>query len=322
MVEDAAAAMVEKLSWLMESWSSIEVHIRIDTRNRSGTGGRSQETYIETGLGQRLYDRTMPVAGSDETVRWVNYADGRRFAEANWEGPRQVHVHYTKQFEAGEGTTPSSWRPEPLRFLYLYQEPLAKVLTRADALGREQRLGRDCEVLVLRGVKWTYSPVDIVYALDCETGLPLEVRCYDAGADRERDQPQWYWEAKSFDRVEQGRYWPLRSADYVYAPREGVGKELLTTRDILVESIHFDKEYPESVFRPVFEPGAHILDAATGKTSVVPGQPVAPARSASSAPVQAMPPADWTSTLSTAGLVLGIALLTVGGVAWWRQRRG
>lgn len=320
MNEDVPAVMAEKLSWLTGSWTSIELRISKDVRNSDGARADVQEWYVETALGQRLYDWSCP-ARTGEPFRRANYADGRRFAEATWDGPQQETVRYIKAFEAAEETTPCCWRPEPLRFLYLDQQPLARTLTRAEWLGQERRLGRECEVLVLKDVKWSYTPVDIVYTLDRETAIPLSVRCYNAGADRARDQPQWYWEAKSFDRVGDGRYWPLRSADFVYAPTEGGGTELLTSREIQVESIHFDKEHPEAIFRPVLEPGAAVLDTTTGKHFTVPGERAAPVTAATAEPVRATRPTDWSSTASSAGLVLGLALLGAGAAVWWWRYR-
>ena len=202
---------------------------------------------------------------------------------------------------------------------------MPKSLPRAEHLGRERRLDRDCEVLLIKDVKWTYRPVDIVYHLDRETGLPLEVRCFNAGADRARDAAQWFWEAKSFDRVEGGRYWPMRSVNTVfYRDKAGVSQQLAISQ-IQVKSIHFNKEYAPSTFLPTEEPGTQVLDEVRDKRYIVPGvrkavEAKANATVPASKPVLATRPADWASTASSAGLILGLALIAVSAFTWWRRR--
>ena len=325
MNQDIPSEMAAKLAWFLESWRSIELRIRNESTNHdAGRHGSSFEWYIETALRQRLYETRWQGVEPGQTDRKGAYSDGKRFAESSWADGQQEILIYTKSF-ANEDASAHSWRPTPLTFFYLQHEPLTKALPKAEYLGRDKRLGRDCEVLILKNVRWSYSPVDIVYHLDRETALPLEVRCFDAGADRATANPQWYWVAKSFDRVQDGRYFPLRSADAVYGPAEGGGERIIQSREIQVESIQFNKEYAESIFRPVEEPGTPVLDNVTNKEYVVPGtkKPAeAPAKTAAPAaePIRAERPAEWTSTLSTVGLVVGAALIASGVLAWWRRR--
>lgn len=322
--DDVPSAVAGKLSWLMESWSSIELRLRVDSTNHDeGRHGQGNYSYIETALGQRLFERSWPGAEPGETDRKVEYADGKRFAESSWADGRQENVIYTSSF-ANEDTTAHGHRPTPVTFLYLQHEPLAKALPKAEYLGRERRLGRECEVLLVKDVKWSYYPVDIVYHLDRETALPLKVRCFDAVTDRAPNALQWSWEAKSFDRLESGQHWPLRSADVSYRLAEGGGIKILSSREIQVETIHFNKEYPESIFRPIEEPGTHVLDRVQKKQYVVPGaskaiEDTTETSAPPPAPIQATPPPDWTSTASTVGLILGLALIAVGALAWWRR---
>ncbi len=325
MPEDVPSMMASKLSWFMESWSSVELRVRVDSTNHDeGKHGQGDYWYIETALGQRLYERAWPDAEPGQTDRQVEYTDGSRFAESSWADGRQESVIYKSSFWQ-EATTAYGWRPTPLEYLYLQHEPLAKTLPKAEYLGRESRLGRECEVLLVKGVKWTYYPVDIVYHLDRETAFPLEVRCFDAGADRSHDPAQWYWEARSFDRLDDGRYWPMRSANFSYRPTAGGGTTLLSSREYQVEAIHFNKAYPKSLFLPTEEPGTTVIDQVHHKQWVVPG-----AKKAAEAPtkttvpepepLRAIPPTGWTSTVSSTGLILGLAMIALGAVALYRRR--
>ncbi|MEO6807667.1 MAG: hypothetical protein ABI353_00955 [Isosphaeraceae bacterium] len=323
MADSIPSAMADKLAWFTESWSSVELRVHIDQTHYDGQGrGEGDEHYIETARGQRLYERSWPGVESGATDRTAEYADGTRFAEANWKGGRQLNAIYKTAF-FNEDTAANGFRPAPLVFLYLHHQPLAKALPKAESLGQDRHLGRDCEILLLKGVTWSFRPVDMVYHLDRETALPLEVRCFDAGADRANDTPQWYWEARSFDRLGDGRYWPMRSADFIYGPTKGGGTKLYTSREIRVESILFNKTYSASSFRPPEEPGASVLDPHNKQYVVPGGKPLTKADLTVSgvAPAPATPPTPWTTTASTAGLIFGLALLVVGLIVWWRQRR-
>jgi hypothetical protein len=320
-MQNAAEVMSQKLAWLVDSWTSIEIRQREDARAPDGAGHETRETYIETALGWRLYETATPQPKlENRLLRNVVYYDGKRFAESKYDDKWQIGIMYRKGFGM-ETDVPSSQRPMPLCYLYLDHLPLSKSILKAESLGRETLLGRECEVLVLKGTKWTFAPVDIVYRLDRETGVPLAVHCYEAGADRGSDKPHWSWEAQSFDRVAEGRYWPMRSIARDYVPSESGGKVVAATRDIVVEAIHFDKPYTEATFRPEMQPGTPILDTVNGKTDVVPGKRADQPPPPSAAPVVAERPPDWTQTASTAGLGLGLALLLTGlGLRWWKQR--
>lgn len=321
---DTPSVMAEKLSWLMDSWSSIELRVRIESRNHdTGREGVGLEWYIETGLGQRMYERSWPTAEPGETDRKVVYSDGKRFAESSWADGRQRNIIYTKAF-FNEARTAHSWRPTPLTFFYLQHEPLATFLAKAEHLGTQSRLGRDCELLLVRNVRWTFAPVDIVYCLDRETALPLRVQCFTAGDDRTTSRPEWEWEATSIDDVGDGRHWPINSRDVSYSPEASDG--VLQSRTLKIEAIHFNKEFPLAIFRPVEEPGTPVLDAVANRQYTVPGVPTgadAPAKSVASRatpPLRAEAPNDWMATVSTWGLVLGVALIAAGLLTWIKTR--
>ena len=208
--------------------------------------------------------------------------------------------------------------PNSLSVFYLYvgRLPLHKVLHSATSLGPDTVLKRECDVFLFKAVRW-HSPQDHVYYLDSATGIPLKVESFADENARSANHPLWTWTADSIDRVDD-HYITLNSTMVDYD-----GKFQPSTKWINhTVSVSFNKEYPSSTFSPRLEPGVFVIDEIKGKSYAIPGvvkNPIEPAPT-SLPPVEAVPPSDWTSSLSGIVIAMGLIVLVIGGILWKRER--
>ena len=107
-MDDQVPSMIaDRLTWAMESWASFELRIHTDSTDYlEHRHWEADEWYIQTGLGQRMYEMSWPRQKPDVAERRVDYADGKRFAVSNWADGQQVNVIYRSAvFErVGDGT--------------------------------------------------------------------------------------------------------------------------------------------------------------------------------------------------------------------------
>lgn len=319
-MRDVLAEIADRLAHAMESWRSIEVKERRDrVEHESGAKSAVTDHYTETALGQRRYDFFVPGAEGKASHSYNDYADGRRFGREVIEDGRQKMVEFRRAFGL-EDQGGRSTRGATLSYLYLDHKPLHEVIREGQSLGQSRRLGRECEVVLLTGKKFAFKPVDLIYELDRETGFPLAIRSYATETGRQADRPEWTWEATSLERVGQLLSWPMKSVQVSFKPSQEGKPQPLFTQTITVESLKFDQDYPESLFWPTLQPGATVWDKIEGKHWVVPGE-AAPAKEATQVlSVPATPPKTWAATAPAAGLSLGVLLIGVGGLMWWRRQ--
>jgi hypothetical protein len=324
--EDAA----KNLAWEVESWKSIELKVRHDysLQANSERGDHAATStliqhYIQTAKGERLAELLTLVPGTQNRA-YASYTDGKSCVditfEADFNSPQKQFV-YKKVF-ADEGRSVTSQIPPPLRYFFLEQKPLHEQLIKGSSLGLVRMLGRDCERILLPHVKWTRIPVDIVYCLDKETGIPLSVSCYPDQDSLARSQPIWTWEAVTFDTVGTHRF-PLKSTEVTFVRGKSDGAPSATvhsTRNLTVEEIAFDKDFEKSTFKPVPAPGVTVWDQVAQKTYMVPegrqkGDSSASAGSvASNSPVVA--PGSYYFTF---GIILSLSLAVAASAIMWRK---
>lgn len=323
--------IASRLSREMESWKAIEIQVQhrlTDTVRTTSKGeaysGNIEEHYIETATGQRLIQST--VGNPDgEPRRDASFSDGSRFVDITYkpgEGSDQQQYKINTSF-GNEANSMLSRRPQPLSYLYLEHKPLHEQLPKSKPLGSETHLGREGELFLFSGVTWFRQPVDLVYLLDRETGLPLKVTCYASAEARENSDPLWTWEADTFDQVGD-HHFPLQSTELAFVPGQADPR---MTRTLTVKECAFDKSYPKTLFQPAIQPGASVWDVVNNKNWVQRGAAPTPAVAPTSvtlAPdpstsIAATPPADRTTALSYTVIGLGMAALLVAIILWRRR---
>jgi hypothetical protein len=311
------------LAWEFESRKSIETRTRTLIHNQDKNTGVSQdfdtlsEHYIETATGRRFYE-FRALKGDEIVQRSLHYGDGTKFADVDYrpdDPETQNAIFINRQFWM-EGRNDRRQVPQPFLYLYVGREPLHEALPKATHLGQDKVIGRECEIFLFPQVRWAVTQ-DQVYYLDKATSIPLRVESYRDTSARERNEPISSWTARSLDEV-QGHFVPLNSSQVSYNKE---GAEDLTW-DFKVESIEFNKDYPNSLFWPTVQPGTTVFDSIMNKMSETPGQrksDVKQSEKAIAQPIYADPPRDWTATASSVSLVLGAAVLLTGTVLWWRR---
>ena len=222
----------------------------------------------------------------------------------------------------------------PLLYLYVGKRQLGKSAASALYSGPANIIGRRCDDWLFEQVKWPV-PQDHIFTLDRETGVPLKVTSFRDAEHRTQNQPFFTWVADSLDTVD-GHAIVRKShqVDYIHGPI-GPGSnspaspaDLRTThftRNFVVQSVSFNKEYPAATFWPVIEPGVTVFDSISGNDYVQVGQRPQVDRKAEPAntavPIVAAPPRDWSTTISTASLVLGLLVIAIGAYSWIKNKR-
>ncbi|MEW4569598.1 hypothetical protein AB1L88_17165 [Tautonia sp. JC769] len=320
-METPNALAAERLAWLMDSWTSVEVRTLVAMRNHQASGDEMQYSsttttnhYIETVDGKRAFEEhTVSSDGAPMTCNY--YTDGTQSATVyigtlpNGEETESVMIR--RSF----GMDDRGWHhcPEPLMYFYAGLRPLHVVLADADYLGTSRHLDRDCHVFLVDRTAGKIQQ-DTVYHLDQATAIPLKVCMYQDEDTRAGDQPTTVWAAKSFDEVG-GRPFPLNSEQRIYLA-DNPSKPYIE-REIVVESLTFDQSYPTSTFQPTPGPRARVLNEITREFT--PPKEEATFTEVSQ-PIRAVPNRNWSDSVPTLTLGFGLLVLTTSVVLWWRRR--
>lgn len=310
----------EKLSSVMNSWSSIEV----ETETRMSfhaplpvpglTTSDLRTSYIETADGRRMQDWIFRLPDGRERRGGSDYFDGSRCATVAYEEDRperQKLITVSTSF-AGEGVGLASQRPLPLRFLYVGLEPLPEALReRGQHVGQSKALDRPCEVFLIRDVRLSIGTVLVRPCLDRETAVPLAIDWFKDESALAAGRPYRTWRATQFE-VRDGVPVVTESRELVL--QDGTDKPS-DTYDTRVTKLEFNKDYPASIFWPVPQPGVTIHDLIRGTRETVPGGPIP----TTAAPIRVDGAPPWDPA-QAALLGLGLALVAVAGWLWWRNR--
>lgn len=321
MMDSPAELAAKKLAWEVESRSSVDLHVTTTIRNhqtgeeKNSAFNTIHEHYIETAAGQRFCAFRGLLDGK-VTTRFEHFGDGKKFADVNFnpKNPDEQQAVIIKRQYFMEDRSDHKDVPQPLLYLYVGRTPLHEALPKAQYLGTEKVIGRDCDVFLFPKVRWAVVQ-DQVFSLDRETAIPLKVEAFRDLAARERHEPLSDWTAKSLDKIG-GHNVPLKSATVTRA-KDGTPS---MSWDHAVDSITFGKDYPVSTFWPTIQPGVTVFDGLTAKTSTAPGKKAQPEDTASALSTQAVPPENWTANASKVSLGLGCAVLVVGLLLWWQRR--
>jgi hypothetical protein len=318
VIQDDLTKVAERLRAFRGSWTSIEVRDRQDFKDH----GRNYavqifENYVETAVGQRMLEWAFVSHNTGRPGRTTWYCDRERCAD-EVDTLDEPYVVTEKPSFMTEGQA-AKRQSSLFSYLYLMHQPLDTFLAKAAHRGHSKRLGRDCERALITGVQWTYGPVEMVYDLDRETGFPLFIWCYASASDRAAERPTWTWEALSFDQVEEGRRFPLKSVERTFGHQSGTWAEA-TKRDIQVIDVKFNQDYPASMFWPDTRPKETIWDeiAKVRWRTPMPGVERSPTGHAP--PALAESSSDWTAWIPWAALAGGLSALGAGIVL--RCRRG
>jgi hypothetical protein len=336
-MDTPAEIAAKKLAWEFESRKSVELRVTVPVtsyvvdKTKTETLDTYEEHYIETAAGQRFCEFRGLLAGK-LTSRKQYYGDGTKFADVTFDPKnldRQTNIIIKRQYHT-EGRNDRKQIPPPLLFLYVGRTPLHEALPKGQHLGTAKVMGRECDKFLFPKVRWLVVQ-DQVFYLDRETSIPLKFEAFRNQESREQKKPVGEWVAESLDKI-QGHFVPLKST---LTAKRADGTTLMVWK-YTVDSIEFNKEYPASTFWPTPRPGVTMFDTSTGKAKTVPGEKTAdkqattPARentglqsrsadATATASTQAVPPKNWTATVSNVSLGLGCAVLLVGCLLWWRR---
>ncbi len=325
-----AELAVVRLAREMTSWNSIELAVRSESQMLHEGQSRTiinEDKYVETRSGKRMGDFSSRALEDGATSHKASYCDGAKCANVTYRGDVQDNIAIGRSF-LNEGMIGSTDRPRPLQYFYVGKVPLYEALPGATYLGGGTVAGRESEVFLFPRVKWARFPQDLVYDLDKATSIPIRVRAYSVEGgmtDPDATAPAWSWTARTVDAI-QGYHMSLRSESARFL-KDGADytSDTQSRAEITVESLVYDKSYPSSTFWPVSQPGVDIFDAIAKKSFRIPAPKPTAEESAQvqallTDPIGAVPPSDWTEWLSPAAFGLGIAVLGVAVISWWRRR--
>ena len=322
-MDSPSEALAAQVAWNFGSWRTIDIRVRTDLNNPNieVTWNRFDEHYVESRAGGRYSDRR---SLKDDTFskRIANYCDGSKSATVNFrekDADLQKSVIIKRDF-SDEDRVGKSAQPAPLQFFYVARTPLQEALPKSTYLGIDRVNGRECKTFLFAKVKHTVGTQELVYSLDAATGTPLKVVSYIDEPSRIKGTPIWTWTCDKLEST-QGHEIPAVSTSTSSYVKDG--KTVVVTHKFTVESIKFDQDYPASTFWPVIQPGVPVMDSLAKKVYETPGAKLPEKVSATTVatqPLVAAPPRDWSSTVSSITLGLGLAVLIAGGVLWWRRR--
>jgi hypothetical protein len=303
-----------------ESWTSIQVRNRQDLEDYARSYKATLfEDYVETALGQRMLETAFVAHNTGQPSRFTEYYDTKRFADVTDVLGAPYGFKVTSSF-ATEDRSMMRQCGIPLSYLYLMHRPLDTHLKKATDLGRARRMDRDCVRALITDVQWAYGPAVMLYDLDRETGFPLYVTCYASEADRAAGRPQWTWEALSFDEVEGGRRFPLKSVEHLFHDQGGKWTER-TKREIQVMEVNFNRDYPASMFWPETRAKDTVWKEIAKVRWETPMAGVPRGPTGEALPMRADAPADWTAWLPWGALALSLMALCGGIALRLRQSR-
>lgn len=269
MVNDAAAH-AERLAWEMATWRSVEMRVRVTyQRNEVAPNGdlaftEVDQHTIETQAGQRVFHERMLMHNGKRLIQ-TSYRDGERFAASHEDevaGQAFSAVEILNAYPR-EGVNRLSNRPAPLQFFYSALEPLPRSLARAESLGEARVSGRECDSFLVKvGDARTKDGLLSTYCLDRATSLPMEVRVYADESSYAARQPLAVWTARALKDVE-GHLFPM---DSILSSYSRGSDSPVVVRDLHVEELHFNREYPQTTFWPKIGPETQVVDMVSGKS--------------------------------------------------------
>ena len=319
-------AVIADLTHETAGWKSYSVAIALEQTlhapvglSVAGTVTRSREHYLATRHGERKYGQYAEV-GDQEICVLLGFDETDRCASVQYQAPpnqaRQKSITITKPF-LDEARTGFKAIPAPLPF-YVGLVPIRDAIRSAEAVGPSQVAGRECDRYYFAHVDGHGGTQDLVYHLDAATSYPLKVESF---ADRARfaaGTPFSIWEADRLDEVRD--YHSVTDSRFItYAPTKVGGLEPQLVNKYHVELIHFDMAIPNDAFWPKYDPGVFVTDQITGNSRYNTPDGKAPVAAGTATDPNGLP---WTGWAFTGAVTVGLALLVVGLLRWFRGQSG
>ena len=136
--------VAKHLQEFREGWTSIEVRVREDITMKDYQPATPMFTnYVETALGQRLFETAFVGTNGGGPCRFTNYSDGKRFVNVTIALGKPDIIAESTSFSK-EATTSHHECGTPLKYLYLMHQPLDKRMAQAVDLGESKVLNRPC----------------------------------------------------------------------------------------------------------------------------------------------------------------------------------
>lgn len=327
---DRTENAVRQLMVEMNSWKNIELKVQSAHKFKEVPPELASKplythtdtTYIETAAGDRLLETVNFLPDGNKTRHSSFFHDGRA-ATIDYD-PKdssvQKRVSITRTFHR-ENSPGANARPIPLAHFYLDKAPLYEVLPKAEYLGEETgKLGL-CDKYLFKDIPVLSALQDRVYYLDRTTSLPIRVDALGTSGES-KGQTLWSWVATKVETI-QDRPFATESLTTHYQIGKNP-KDVLstTTQDVL--SLRFDIDLSTIAFWPTIAPGVRVQDQITKENTVTHGKPsvdqVKSVTSATTTPIFAEPPRNWSSIASYAGFALGAAVLITALLLWRRTR--
>ena len=316
--------IAERLSKEMGSWSAVEYQEHQDFQREAKTPpgssmfASSHETirYVETGLGERLFDCKIVTPEPEHHSISIDYCDGELAANFY----RRVNISTDRDQVIikqvfGNEQNGASHRPFPYNSLFVGDQPLNEAITRAVPIGTIRYLDRDCDRVLFAKVSRGGLSIDYYYDLDPETSFPLRISGFLSEASRQRDLPDFIWSAGTLEMIE-GHPVATRSELIQY---EGTpeARHVYFRRQTVVDSVSFNHSYPKEMFRPTITADTKVFDTVKKLTTIPKTKPAAPTAASSSIRAD-----DGEGMVPAAGIALlvGLALIIASVVAFIRRR--
>lgn len=272
----------EKLAREMAAWSTIDLRVRRDyPATPDGRTTSDRFRLIEEPGRIRLESAVQPSEHPQATFLGVELRDGGsgwstfQVQEFGRISRPTIRDRVAPAFQSGG----MSMRPEPLRYGYLGEAPLPRVMANARPIGERTIAGRTADGFrLVAGPEWSSPHSESVYWLDRETGVPLRFEDRSRRPPRPDNAPAFTWEATAFEEMG-GRWLPTRSEFRTSNPTPDGPAVEVVAHTTIVESVAFGERHPNSTFRPDPAADPYPADIAPAAPAVLlratyPGSPI------------------------------------------------
>ncbi len=260
-----------------KSWNSIEIvshedyssDVRMD--DRSFSSYHSESRYTETAIGQRRFEIRIFPKSDDRVVNNIDYCDGNKC----WSYSRTDHVQGKVTITGREQiiirrsfsmeSNGLNHRPEPLKFFYVGLDPLSKSILNAEPVGDGIVMGRNCNRFLFTKIRTSGEFLDFEYWLDEKSSIPLRVDYFRNPRFKIQSSPIASWRAIKVETYDKRNL----VTESEFSQKTNLNSNITNTQryKISVDSVKYDVDYPESIFRPEISKNATLIDEISGKRS-------------------------------------------------------
>ncbi len=321
-----AESATKKLADEMGSWKSIEFRLSEAFENKDPDRKPSEPRtfrasyhYVESAVGQRLYENRLISDLNPETLVSIDYTDGSKcaFLYRRDKGDQLGQDQVTIKRWFGQEKDGVTHRPEPLRYLYVGLKPLYEVLSKGTPDGEGRRLDRNCDRFLFRQVSAEKDPSVHLYWLDRDTGITLRYEYFENQEKMSQGHPYYLWNAESIDTVD-GHHLVRKSELLMFKPNGPSPSQPVMHYQVSADEVFFDRDYSATTFWPTISKQTKVIDMVANKI-VIPRAEVSKTSSTAD-PIRAVDPVGWNSSYSLMGLLLAATVVGVG-LSLYRNKR-